>query len=43
MRADITPYATTTSREALFGFEEGGRVSLVLLMILVDFDLSANQ
>ena len=28
MRADITPHATTTSREAFFGFEEGGRVFL---------------
>ena len=25
-RADITPRVTTTSREAFFGFEEGGRV-----------------
>jgi hypothetical protein len=45
MRADITPHVTATSREAFFGFEEEGRVirDTALLMILVHFDLSANQ
>jgi hypothetical protein len=28
MRADITPHVTATSREAFFGFEEEGRVTL---------------
>ena len=42
-RADITPCVTATSREAFFGFEEGGELFLSFWWFLDDFDLSANQ